>query len=425
MRRITLSVAATAFAAAVTLVMPLTAQQPVREAAPMASARFAYLFGGMGEFVRIDLATAQMAAHWWLPRIDGLASVMPQYREMSRRSTFGAWALDPVASDGERLYLIVPSKAVVESDYETKGPYLIVALNPPMLELFGSIVVAERPRLLAGKDRLFVSAVSESTDTRLRARLDVYDAKTLVRIATFDQAVDRTAFVRGDVSLPTMWSERASLAPSEDIIVDFFKKITLGGVSPQVSAVDVEPLLSETQKSQLKQYAQEDPVSKRPWVRYSFAASGGGRAVYTAAGPDFTRMAVIVVDALTARLVSMFESPFGALRLTGDGLVTIVEQGEVRSYPPPDSGTTFVFKTGRLLRFDASTGQPIGEVFDAAFSGNAAHHATLCVGGAADPTLVAAESSVFVIDWQAKPLVRQADATFPDAAFARCAFTTR
>jgi hypothetical protein len=234
------------------------------------------------------------------------------------------------------------------------------------------------------------------------------------RTAAYDEAVDARAYMLAQAPLEPVWSDGASLAPTETFIVDRYRRILLDGAKPTIEAFSLNTLLNDAQRRLLQPYEEQDPASKRVFLPYTFAASAGGHAVYRVAPSNTMRMAFIVVDAMSSRVLSVFETPFGPFRLTTDGKVAIVEEGEVRPEPPPAEATSkHVFKTGRITRFDVASGRQLEQVFDPALSGHTRHYATICVGTADDATVFAADGGLFVIDWQGTPRVRRVGADLP------------
>ena len=238
--------------------------------------------------------------------------------------------------------------------------------------------------------------------------------------------MDRQAFLRAEATLGTVWSKGASLAPFENFIIDDSKRIVLGQPQLGVERVNVTALLTDAQRQRLQPYEQQDVLSKRMWWPFSFVSSAGGRAVYTIARANSPQMAVIVVDQIDSRALSLFETHFGQLRVTTDGRLAVVEEGEFRGEDPPAAAASkYVFKTGRIARFELEDGRQAGQVVDPALSGRATHFASVCVGAADDPTVLGADSGLFIIDWRGTPRVRQAAAEFPSAAFAQCVLAAR
>jgi hypothetical protein len=192
-----------------------------------------------------------------------------------------------------------------------------------------------------------------------------------------------------------------------------------------IDRFNVWTMLSPEQRARLQSsYEQEDPVTKRPWVPMGFAGAAGTRAVYFAAKGD--RMALVVVDAVRKRILSLFETPLGEIRLTTDGRMAIVEERERRAEVSADGTSSIaLYSVGRLSRFELDSGRRTSVITDSAVSGRATWHTSLCVGAVDDPTIFAAGDDLLVVDWIGTPHIRRTGALMPDAGLAKCVFSAR
>jgi hypothetical protein len=161
-----------------------SAQSPAT--VPEPATRFAYVFGSMGQFVKIDTQTARLVSRWWLHRIPVVADNVPPYVPPSTRTTAGFWSPIDAVSDPfkDTIFIAVPTDA----DDDHPPEYRVLSLQTPMLEMKGNILLPSAPTLFIGPGVLFVNHSTESTETRMAVRLESYDAESLKRTKRYSAA---------------------------------------------------------------------------------------------------------------------------------------------------------------------------------------------------------------------------------------------
>jgi hypothetical protein len=404
----------------------LAAQQQPARSRPVDAAPYAYLFGETGEFLKLDLRTRTTAARWMLSRLEGLSALLPPFVPAGTPSGPGYWLPAAALSDaaGQRFYLVLPKKSSTAADVGSEG-YVVAALDPPALDVRGTISVRNRPVVAVGESRLFISYVTDTTGSRVSARLEVYDSSTMKRVADYVDAIDKSQYDLGQ-SPTTRLSEGAMITAGDRVIVDRFRRETIGGTTLDARPINPIALLNDSQRQLLRPYERQDAATKRMVLPYSFAASAAGRLVFQVARDDAPQMAVIVVDGDNLRVLSVFVTRLGQIHVTRDGKVALIDEGESRTEDPASgSKARFLFKTGRITRFDLETGRQLDQVGNASLSGRGEFHASVCVGSVDDPTVFAAGDALFVIDWRPVPQIQRADSSLPDGALSKCVLASR
>ncbi len=328
---------------------------------PDEAARYAYLFGYGGEFLKIDLENGNLAARWRLPWVRGLGDLLSGSGRAQKM-----WAPRAVEYDGRGVvYAVLPAGQPVDDIPAAR--FQVVALQLPSFEVVATRDLgtgfAEEPVIVLTSDdeRLLVSTrpagEASSAVVRMLTAPRLEDAGRLevdapLSIDAYSAGGGRMVFDRERV----LEIREGKLEP---VSFELTKILDPQTVKRLEAGMEIPPLQPSYAESVLKS---------------GVADSRAGRDLLFYTNHSATRGLVITVEPLMGKVGTVIETPLtnrDSVHLLPDGKSILVEVIEARM--EESTGRPRAYKTGRLIVYDAMSGAKRGEVASEALAGFEAH----------------------------------------------------
>jgi hypothetical protein len=338
--------------------------------ASASGAAFVYFFDLTGDYERIALATGEEVAHGQIPAAAGVVEPLQQ-------SGFDGCIFCEARYDRNLglLYAVIAKEARI-SDEGTKH-FAIVALALPQMTTSASKSsgVAE-PVVLLTPDgrRLLASYQLNSTDDKAKKMsfaLSIYRAPTLKLLRTIHQTTTPAAYLAG-AGVKAKLSEQAYFGPDGKTIYDQLSRSELVGYKITKGEIDPSELLAKSGDRLLEPF--RDPQTKAYSFAVSYADSAAGKALVAINAGKNAPQGVLTVDLDTRSLspvIRVAQVTVSTAHLTPDGRQILIEEFELRhpAGAKPDEPQQAIFKTGKLLIFNAATGEKVREIVASDVSG--------------------------------------------------------
>ncbi len=355
----------------------LCSVQDVAASDDTANYKYLYLFGPMGDFVKIDIEKNSVVQRWALPRVEGLAEYMPtRYIERADRTLADVeWRPESFAYNPKEglLYMVLPK--TIDSKWPTMQEvtaYHMLVLRVPSMEVEKVVALPNGievnvPELLITPDstKLFVGYTAREGSKELISVIDVYDTRTMQVVKTYKEDENN----RDRYNKPR-FSKRAYFNPKGNIIYDLPYRMEFKGKGfKRVNIkknLDLTKFLSDSQVKQLMPYRHTNPRTGERSIRYGYSTSARGiNSVYVGRKGDLE--AIFLFDVERKELVSpIHELPAKtSLLTTPDSKLFILskfltEKGEISGI----KADLVVGDTGEIWIYDAYTGEKLREFTD-------------------------------------------------------------
>ncbi len=342
-------------------------------AASASGAGFAYFFDLAGDYEKIASATGEEAGQGTIPpgKAEEVASL--------RQSGFDGCILCGARYDriSGRLYAVMApdpshSQGVARN-------FKVIAIDLPQMKVSGSLPVSNaEPVVLVTPegDRLLASYQADpagANASSLRFALSIYSAPALKLVRTLRETSKISDFLAGGAEKGS-FSDQAYFGPDGKTIYDRFSKIQLIGDKLGRATIDPSQTLAKSGDKRLEPFELVDARTKAISFAVGYADAAAGKTLVTLnagrSGPE--GMVVLNLDTLAvSAVVRAGLITVSTAHLTPDGGQILEEETELR-HPPeakPDEPQQALFKTGKLLLFNATTGEEIREIPASALSG--------------------------------------------------------
>src|SRR6266571_5027021 len=347
--------------------------------------KFAYFFGTAGEFLKIELDSLQIDAHWMLPRITGLAELMPAYLPRGSHSALGYWLPHNVRYDTVHrlLYGVFPKTA---EDLEDN--YRVVALQLSLMEVDATLDLPSQPGgppavlLTPDRSKLLVNLsntiAEDAGHSRIVSTIDIYEARTLRKLKTMQETVDEKDYLTAKVPLNTAFSDSAYFAADGNTIYDQREKIMINYDQGMIKEkIDLLQPLTEAQRLRLKPFEEVSPVTGKPWIpSMGIVDSKAGRALISVTNAQRAKRFLWILDLDAQKVFSpLIEvSPVPArLYLSPNGRPIILEVVERRKVHESGKDYERDYKTGKFTIYDVVSGKLVATFERRELAGFRAH----------------------------------------------------
>ncbi len=417
-------------------VAPLLARtfEPTRASS---APRFAYFFGTTGKFLKLDTKDFSVDAQWTLPRINGVARLLPPDIPRGAKKAHGYWIAESLAYDKtfHRLYGIFPTPGVTSPEWELNRMYEMLVFRLPTLEVEIKIDLAQGlkgpPSLLVSPNggRLFLSyGVRPTKEEKAKGLmvnvLDIYDTRTLRKVHTIREKTDRRAFMKAKAVINTSFSKNAYFSSDGKTIYDGLKAISVNG-NEFVKRKSINPLkaLAPSQRAKLRPYERMDPADRIRRLRFGWPVSRNGRTVLRVSDQSRSTSAYWTIDLDTSEVSPVIEAPLSVGHITPDGTKLVLEELRVPRKQVPGEPTPRPTKTGRVLIYDVDSGDRVKDFRWPELSGRSL---LLCIAPNSD-MLFYADSSGRLYTVQVSPdiALRAVSSTFIGDRWTDCIFADR
>jgi hypothetical protein len=395
------------------------------------SARFVYLFGPTGAFVKLNAESGEMEAYWMLYRTEGALTVLPRCRE---GATVDAgcnliWGRLQVAQDSGRIYGVFPVRSS-QTQRDDTLEYQVAVFQLPELNLVGSLPIPqsqpEPPVLLLTPDgnRFFLSfrdpkAESQLTEPSIASLLEVYDASSLKKLSNWRDSAAIKDITALKAVLNTSFGEKAYFSADGKTIFDGLDVIEISGASPVRRYVNPLEKLSQQQLALLKDFEKIDPATQRPWLDFAAGDSAAGRTVVHVANALFTRAAYWTVDLRTGMDSPIIIAPFGPAHLTPDGKTLLLRRATVKKNA---NGAPEINGESDFRLYDVASGKQTGQFENPALAGPLSTSRLLCISPSGNRAFFSSGKSVHVVGLPDGRSIREVGARSLEAAKASCVF---
>jgi hypothetical protein len=395
------------------------------------SARFVYLFGPTGAFVKLNAESGEMEAYWMLYRTEGALTVLPRCRE---GATVDAgcnliWGRLQVARDSGRIYGVFPVRSS-QTQRDDVLEYQVAVFQLPELNLVGSLPIPqaqpEPPALLLTPDgnRFFLSirdpkAESQLTEPSIVSILEVYDAGSLKKLSNWRNSAAIKDITTLKAVLNTSFGDKANFSADGKTIFDGLDVIDVSGASPVRKYVNPLEKLSQQQLAQLKEFEKIDPGTQRPWLDFAAGDSVAGKTVVHIANALFARAAYWTVDLRTGADSPIIVASFGPAHLMPDGKTLLLRRATVKKSA---KGATEVNGESDFRLYDVASGKQTGQFENTALAGPLSTSGLLCISPSGNRAFFSSGKSVHVVSLPDGRSIREVEARSLEAAKASCVF---
>lgn len=328
---------------------------------PDEAARYAYLLGYGGEFLKIDLENGSLAARWRLSWVRGLGDILSGPGRAQKM-----WAPRAVQYDGRGVvYAVLPAGPPV--DDVAAAHFQVVALQLPELQVVATRDLggdfAEEPVIVLTSDdeRLLVST---------RPAGGTSGAVVRVLTAPLLEEAGRLA-VAAPLSLDAYSAGGGRLVFDRERVLE----IREGKLEPV--GFELAKILDSQVVKRLEAgmgIPPLQPASAESVLRSGVTGSRAARLLLFYANHPATRGLLLAVEPLKGAVGKVIETPLTnreSVHLMPDGKSILVEVIEARM--DESTGRPKAYKTGRLIVYDATSGAQRSEVANEALAGFASH----------------------------------------------------
>ena len=348
-----------------------TSPKPTRKHAAVKKSGYAYFFDLTGDFEKIDLDTAKEDSQGQIPPaakivnpfqtsgVDGCVFCGARYdKRFGRFYVVMAKHVGDSAGGGDNFEIvsIAPPRM-----YTAKRADVSFAVPNILIHPEGSRVLASYP--------LNPSAMPSG---QLGYGLSIFLAPVLTLLRADKESTTTDAAANGYV-FKSSFSDHAYFGEDGSIYDEFSRS---SFVNDQLNKVETDPvtLLAKSGGKALAPFALVDLTTKAKTFEVTYIDSASGKAVAGLNASQKGPQALIVLDVKSKSFsmpmkVSQLTVP--TTHLTPDGKQILIEESELRHREgaKPDEPQEALFKTGKLILYEAATAKKVREISASKISG--------------------------------------------------------
>lgn len=378
-----------------------------------------YFFGSNGEFLVLDLRRVSVQAYWTLSRLSGVADKLPRTQPRTE------WGTNLLRYDPQRswLYGVFPRATTLDVDR-------ILVLHLPSMEVKGIVDIPPpeggSPNILVSPDgtQLLVSYAPTKSETTTDSVVEIYDAKTLEKIRTIRERVNRQGYLMGETIKHTRFTKKAYFGP-DGRIYDRDYRISIEDGEAVKEYYDPVSMLTDSNREQLRAYERTSGTG-RVYLDARVIDSAAGKGVVTAGHPGGGDRAMWVVDLMNGEVVSplLLGKPSSIPHLTPQANIVLLEGTELRTEEVDGEPRRRLYKTGHFWIYDARTMELKREFEAPELAGLQYVSMVLCIAPDRPLMFYAANGGLFAVNLE-NPVVRRIDTPFFADSSTECVFAIR